>query len=123
MSVDRKTKQGFTPGPWMYRANPGSSKEDWTFHIDRQGTPGRMNWGILIAACWGHVSESAEANARLIAAAPALYEAAKEALRYVKLEPVLDDDGITVLGLLRTALALVDESADESAKQPLTDKS
>lgn len=58
-----------TPRPWMYRPNPGKTKEDWSFHIDRQGTPGRMNWGVLIAACWGHVSESAEANAALIVTA------------------------------------------------------
>src|SRR5713101_9878030 len=71
------SKPKFTKGPWMYRQNPGSTKEDWTFHIDRQGTLGQTNWGILIAACWGHVSESAEANARLIAAAPEMYEALK----------------------------------------------
>lgn len=68
----RELLSKITPWPWMYRPNPGGNKEDWAFHIDRQGTPGRMDWGILIAACWSHVSESAEANAALIARAPEL---------------------------------------------------
>jgi hypothetical protein len=71
------TDSRHTPGPWMYRQPesggrtlPAGEREDWPFHIDKQGTPGRMDWGILIAKCWGHVRASAEANARLIAAAP-----------------------------------------------------
>src|ERR1044072_45602 len=105
--------ESFTPGPWMYRANPGSGKEDWTFHIDRQGTPGRMNWGILIAACWGHVSESAEANPRLIAAAPTLYEALQITERYIKSGCVSAISGVAALQKARAALDLVNKPATE----------
>lgn len=128
--ADRKTGQGLTPGPWMYRRNPGRGKEDWTFHIDRQGTPGRMNWGILIAACWGHVSESAEANARLIAAAPALYEALKEsALRTHTIGAYHSPASVpfekcdkTPCVKARAALDLVSRPADESAQRLISDR-
>jgi hypothetical protein len=58
----------------MYRENPGSDKDSWPYHIDIDGTPGRMDWGQLVAAVWKHQStdKSAEEVARLIAAAPAL---------------------------------------------------
>ena len=44
-------------------------------------------------------------NARLIAAAPALYQAAEAAMRYIQTDPVLDDDGIAVYSALRDAIA------------------
>lgn len=82
----RDHEERATPRPWMYRKNPGSQKDDWPFHIDQQGTPGRTDWGILIAACWGHTTESSEANARLIVSAvnaqstfAGVVEAAREA--------------------------------------------
>jgi hypothetical protein len=62
-----------TPGPWMYRSNSGTEPENWPYLVEKQGTPGRMDWGRLVAKCWASLlrPESPEANARLIAAAPA----------------------------------------------------
>lgn len=66
------TEAKHTPTPWMYRQpeagplTPLGERENWPFHIDRQGTPGKTDWGVLICKCWGHVTESAEANAKLI---------------------------------------------------------
>lgn len=109
----RKTEQGqwltldgcpISPGPWFVRAATFCDDGIPSFEVVMPGEP--------------HMSA---VDARVIGAAPMLHEAAKEALRYVNLEPVLDDDGITVLGLLRDALALVNMPANESAKRPVSD--
>jgi hypothetical protein len=69
----------------MYRRNPTkSTRELWPFHIDKQGTHGKMDWGLLIAACWATpLGDDPEANARLLAAAPELLEACEAALKFL----------------------------------------
>jgi hypothetical protein len=41
---------------------------------------------LVVAQCWddGHTEDECEANARLIAAAPELYEGCKRALNYIE---------------------------------------
>lgn len=48
-----------TPGPWDCKP---SNEYSWTYEIEPQGRRGSDNW------------QEAEANARLIAAAPTMYE-------------------------------------------------
>lgn len=63
----------FTPGPWFFcAAGPVIRGYGQSFAVAEQGKPN------LIAGCFGDVQggpERAEANARLIAAAPAMYAA------------------------------------------------
>lgn len=66
-----ESRSPFTPGPWIYR----EAKDAKTpISADVQGPH-----GSFIADCGSH--ETADANARLIAAAPELLDAAKEVLR------------------------------------------
>lgn len=75
-SSDLKTEQGFTPGPWQVL------KGDRCWHVasmDRTFETGC----IMFAGGEG----SGEANARLIAAAPALYEIAQ---RLVEIHQIIN---------------------------------
>lgn len=102
-----RQKPGFTPGTWAIKESkvPGYER-----NIDV------VAGDFLICEVTGggvsnpQVLEQVRANARLIAAAPALYEAAEAALRYIKTDPVLDDGGIAVYSKLRDAVASTQSS-------------
>ena len=112
--VDRKTEQGFTPGPW------------------RQGESASQAWAIFgtddpvaiaeIVSFPVRRENQARANARLIAAAPALYEALQVTERYIKTGCVSAISGVAALQKARAALALVDKPATGSAKRPISDE-
>lgn len=71
-----------TPGPWV--AEPGGGRGAWIMGANRE-------WTAL--AC-GDTDESANANARLIAAAPELLEALKVAQIWLDLDGRYDMRGI-----------------------------
>lgn len=100
-----KKKQ--TPGPWMYRRNEGIEPDNWPYLIEKQGTPGKMDWGQLIAKCWEHLcpGESQEANAILLAAAPELLAACIEAERLLS---EVAPENLRVLSILRAVIAKVE---------------
>lgn len=85
----------FTPGPWRYEA-------------DRTG--GRSyGEGIEVADCRAFCAEElpmVQANARLISAAPEMYEALRAiAERYEECWKIGDSAGLRALGAARAALA------------------
>ena len=62
----------FTPGSWKMTENRNEATGDHIYYVDAE------NWGIAAIFCWGRDGEYDaihEANARLIAAAPEMYEA------------------------------------------------
>lgn len=77
-----KTQGKHTPGPWVVAEH-------------QKDTPGTENWPSLIVQAGGHniceidlPDETDEANAHLIAAAPALLEACSGALNLLQQIPV-----------------------------------
>lgn len=63
----------YTPGPWIYERTKDM------FEIAPADLQGRAMWSLEICATTSD-DEQGEANARLIAASPDLYEALKELL-------------------------------------------
>lgn len=112
---DRKTEQGFTPGPWKA---VGYSPGWWQI----EGPEGEQIADV-------NYSDGAdeptlypeEANARLIAAAPALYEACKTMLASLDGPPTAFAAMLSAHRKLEAAVKLVEKSADESAKRPVSD--
>ena len=112
-SVDLKTEQDFDPHTWAVIEGRVPGYERYISVVNKQGV------GICRVTGAGSsnqlVLESVRANARLIAAAPALYDA---------LTTLLDTEtnlngvsGIVLLDAVdkaRAALALVDKSVNES---------
>ena len=85
------TKQAHTPGPWKvttcldYWVEPANAPDDGGFH-------GIAHCGDV---CWPNHAEKQddwEANARLIAASPALLEALKKLMSRSAVLATLDDD-------------------------------
>jgi len=115
---DRETEQGFTPGPW---AAFEGLLDDWGIWI--------MSAHVedAVVASIGMNLREAIANARLIAAAPALYEALKEsAIRthtigayHSPASVLFEKCDKTPCVKARAALNLVNKPADESAKRPI----
>jgi hypothetical protein len=104
--VDRKTEQGFTPWPWSIGHTAGS--------VDRARAIFGSDGSVAIAEVVGfplRKEEQARANERLIAAAPALYDAL-----VTLLNTETNLGGVSAIALLdavdkaRAALALVDKS-------------
>src|ERR1041385_7197524 len=108
--VDRKTEQGFTPGPWtVWRLAPDSDPKERLIVTTADGE---------MEIC-GIVED--EANARLIAAAPALYEACKTMLASLDGPPTAFAAMLAAHRKLEAAVALVNKPANESAKRPISD--
>jgi hypothetical protein len=81
-----------TPGPW-------ASDPTVSFH-DRPDLPCVVDeHRLIVAQCWddGHSEDECEANARLIAAAPELYEALRMCLLNGNLEEQERDMGLAAL--------------------------
>lgn len=87
----------FTPGPW--RTFPASMVDGRTMRVVTE----RKDVGMGV----GDNATETEANARLIAAAPDLYEAAVSALDYLEscLDPKCEPGCGCVLDVLRQAIA------------------
>jgi len=70
-----------TPGPW----HASRERDGWTVRDEKQNLP--------IAELWLSERREYEANARLIAAAPEMYEAIQPILaEYAKRDPIGDSD-------------------------------
>ena len=65
-----------TPGPWVVNDNDTGMTDDGTI-INLHGT-------VIVSSVYGQTTEIAAANAALIAAAPAMYEALQEARDYIR---------------------------------------
>lgn len=77
---DQKGKPGFTPGPWHQSHCKNDDGETYSTKVyDHKHVIAVVDW-YPIDMGNGRIATSREANARLIAAAPDMYEALKEAL-------------------------------------------
>ena len=109
MNMETTTTTTHTPGPWIYTEGLGGTKSHVHFYIgpdvrDAQG-PETISPSVAGAESnsWIHAGNPnvlipvavAEANARLIAAAPDLLEQLEEARQYVA-KVSADHDGTTV---------------------------
>jgi hypothetical protein len=102
---------GHTPGPWVASVQRSREGSDLGWIVQHKN--GRICWPSLAYSepnAEADASDPArEANARLIAAAPDMYEALKEALQLFDLVTALDDQGSNALGqaeiAIRAALA------------------
>jgi hypothetical protein len=107
--VDLKTEQGFTLGPWAAFKGLLDDEGIWVMstHVED-----------AVVASVGMDLREAEANARLIAAAHALYEAANAALNYIE-----DDNPGAAAGDAWVA-GICDRLRDaiKSAKRPISDR-
>lgn len=65
--------QKFTPGPWMKHLSPAIGSDRWSIETDDEAD--RIN-----IICWVERQDNAEADARLIAKAPELFEVLKKVL-------------------------------------------
>lgn len=90
----------FTPGPWS--AEPMVPRADNAFYIT--ATPDGNNSTKDVATVGPCLAKTTAANARLIAAAPELYEAVERALRHAQNIGV-DSEGSSYVNQLRAALA------------------
>lgn len=118
-----ETLQGFTPGPWKA---VGYSPGWWQIEGPEQEQIADVNYsnGLDEPTIYPE-----EANARLIAAAPQLFEALKEILNYgIEMDDSrlgyvcvqIDRDAIEDA---RAALALASKPVTKSAKRPISDRS
>lgn len=92
----------FTPGPWMTRYNGAYG------HLIIGGDKGGNVVATVHLKDAYKTTEQGSSNARLITAAPALYEAAREAVNL--LDADVDNALDAIIGL-RAALALVESEA------------
>ena len=71
----------FTPGPWHISA--GTYSQRWV--VDSKSPPtGKQNLIAMLQSHWkGNENDTMGANARLIAAAPAMYEALKACAEFI----------------------------------------
>ena len=98
MNTTTKTAQ-FTPGPW--KAVPDKSRNMYTWYVEgAKGVVPTIARLSLIDAC-----EEIEGNANLIAAAPAMYEALSELVKYLR-EEVADEALDTWAPVFKAAMAL-----------------
>lgn len=79
------TNRPWTPGPWETHV-PGRQFADWPNHFEVQASPASIDTSVnpyplpfrtIASVSWQGSFEAERANARLIAAAPDLYEAAE----------------------------------------------
>ena len=84
-----------TPGPWIVKATPESSNQNFIVQVGKDRVP-----------VWS------EANARLIAAAPNLYEALAHLVWFI--EPIEHEGRIPGLATLNAARAALDKARGES---------
>lgn len=109
--VDRETEQGFTPGPWEVRGASEIFAPDARANIATVSDPyaSRVVGYTKLRIDSDHFDEACS-NALLIAAAPALYEAARFAASVLKVYPMEMSERMAI-EKLDAALALVDSPA------------
>lgn len=73
----------FTPGPWFYISGPALNGRYHAGHAD----VGAEDFA-LVCECYEGDEDEQEANARLIAAAPELYEALRKAIANLEMAEV-----------------------------------
>ena len=85
------------PGPWAV-VDLGYDSGRQVYVADNTGT--------TVCDCdWSHTDDECEANARLIAAAPEMYEALKEAEAELYQVPPADNEQLRTLEIVRAAIA------------------
>lgn len=89
---------GFTPGPWFVHPEAWGAV-GFRRMISSRAKPNRTNLAHVAALYSDTKGKESDANAHLIAAAPALYEALKSAKPFI--EPYIHSDG-SVAGALDT---------------------
>lgn len=112
MSSSIKTEKpgaAFTPGPWSVFGidgpKPGVEAPDIPFSIIVVGFPDEDNDE---AGVHGRTSDEVRANARLIAAAPKLYEALRAAENEIHFPGSNKAEGIDIAALIREVLEEVE---------------
>lgn len=78
-SLNAEPSATFTPGPWRVDTHVTTSGAGWGYSWEVWSSRDEV---VAAAFVSGH-SDNFEANARLIAAAPAMYEALREAERFL----------------------------------------
>lgn len=96
-----ETNKKWTPGIW-FAVNQGTPKEPMMTVMAARIAGQKPRHEVAICATGDSHQEMENANAHLIAAAPALYEALEELMRA---EAVLDDDNAVLIAARQKAAA------------------
>lgn len=102
------TENNYTPGPWIREGRFIYALGEMGEGFNRDGSPLLTNRFSTHVNSYGNEDE-ADANARLIAAAPEMYEALRALLEYF--EVTIDEhppEAIRPVAILRNALAKAD---------------
>lgn len=104
------TKTKWTPGPWLFRKNGRLGCDVVT--LEGQNTDGDpMYWTV---ACPNYLRDEAEANATLIAEAPALYKELEALTGVVQSDPFLRYSEDSLYGkAIKAALAVLKKARGE----------
>ena len=89
-----------TPGPWAVNDSDTGMSDD--------GTIINLHGMVIVSSVYGQTTEIAAANAALIAAAPAMYEALQamlDGILYTRGAPMTEDRWRTLTTIARQALA------------------
>lgn len=114
--VDRETEQGFTPEPWRVIGEELRYTDENDLYAVIQ-TP----CAAIDVIAPGVMEAEHMANARLMAAAPALCKAARFARSVLAANPMEMSERMAI-EKLDAALALANKPADESAKRTISDR-
>jgi hypothetical protein len=80
-----------TPGPWIV-VNEDYGQVIRGAEVEREERGIKYSFRDYVGSTWGHRSDTGDANACLIAAAPDLLEALKRTLKHIKWEAASADE-------------------------------